>query len=162
MKNRVARLVVIASASVSIIRFEEVGESHRPNKIFFSLESSFSPPLCIDTNVCSLAILIPVYVCKFLMRSPEGEVEHQCRNSVIDTAVEKLDSRKKKNKGKNPVGSKLAHLLETDNTVDSKLRNWYLHKYVRCYERWNQFCIDKQMVLWDCIFLSTCIEINMC
>ncbi len=32
------------------------------------------------------------------------------------------------------------------STVDSKLRNWYLHKYVRCYQRRNQICIEKQMV----------------
>ncbi len=32
------------------------------------------------------------------------------------------------------------------STVDSKLRNWYLHKYVRCYQQWNQICIEKQMV----------------
>ncbi len=64
-----------------------------PTKKIISLESSFSPPLCIDTYVRSLDILIPVYVCKFLMRSREGEVEHQCRKPVIDTTVEKLDSR---------------------------------------------------------------------
>jgi hypothetical protein len=32
------------------------------------------------------------------------------------------------------------------STVDSKLRNWYLHKYIRCYQQWNQICIEKQMV----------------
>jgi hypothetical protein len=151
VKNRVARLVVIASASVSIIHFKEVGESHWPNKIFISLESSFSPPLCIDTYIRSLAILIPVYVCKFLMRSHEGKVEHQCKNSVKDTTV-KNSIPETKNKGKNPVGPKLAHLLKMDNTVDSKLRNWYLQKYVRCYKQRNQFCIDKQMVFLSASF----------
>ncbi len=151
MKNRVARLVVIASASVSIIHLRRWGSLTGPTIFFISLESSFSLPLCIDTYVRSLAILIPVYVCKFLMRSHEGEVEHQCRNSVIDTMVKKLDSRYKK-KGKNPVEPKLAHLLEMDNTVDSKLRNWYLHKYVRCYKQQNQFCIDKQMVFLSASF----------
>ncbi len=104
-----------------------------PTFFFISLESSFSPPLCIDTYIHSLAILIPVYVCKFLMRNREREVEHQCRNSLIDTTIKKLDSRNKKNKGKkNSVGPKLAHLLKANNTVDSKLRNGYLHKYLRC------------------------------
>jgi hypothetical protein len=37
-------------------------------------------------------------------------------------------------------------------TLDSKLRNRYLHKYVRCYEQWNQFCIDKQMVFLSASF----------
>ncbi len=32
------------------------------------------------------------------------------------------------------------------STVDSKLRNWYLHKYVRCYQQRNQICSEKQMV----------------
>ncbi len=32
------------------------------------------------------------------------------------------------------------------STVDSKLRNWYLHKYIRCYQQRNQICIEKQMV----------------
>ncbi len=32
------------------------------------------------------------------------------------------------------------------STVDNKLRNWYLHKYVRCYQQRNQLCIEKQMV----------------
>jgi hypothetical protein len=53
---------------------------------------------------------------------------------------------------KNPVEPKLAHLLKTDNTVDSKLRNWYLHKYVRCYKRRNQFCVDKQMLFLSASF----------
>ncbi len=112
MKNRVARLVVIASASVSIICFEEVGESYGPTIFFISLESSFSPPLCIDIYVRSLAILIPVYVCKFLMRSCVGEVEYQCRNSVIDTTVEKLDSRNKKIREKILLGPNLPTSLK--------------------------------------------------
>ncbi len=73
-----------------------------PATFFISLESSFSLPLCIDSYVRSLAILIPVLVCKFLLRSREGEVEHQCRNSVIDTTVKKSDSRSEKNKEKKP------------------------------------------------------------
>ncbi len=80
-----------------IIHFEGLGESHRPNKKkLFLWKAPFSPPLCKETYVRTLAILIPVYVCKFLMRSHEGEVEHPCTNSGIDTLVEKLDSRNKK------------------------------------------------------------------
>ncbi len=49
------------------------------------------------------------------MRSREREAEHQCRNSVIDTTVKTLDSRNKKNKGKNK--SSWALSLETGNTI---------------------------------------------
>ncbi len=45
--------------------------------------------------------------------------------------------------------------------VHSKLRNWYLHKYVRCYEQRNQFCIDKQMVFLSASFWVIEDGINM-
>jgi hypothetical protein len=52
---------------------------------------------------------------EFLTKSRKGEAEHQCRNSVIDTTVKKLDSRNKKNKGKNK--SCWALSLETGDTI---------------------------------------------
>ncbi len=47
---------------------------------------------------------------------------------------------------KNRVARLVVIASASVSTVDSKLRNWYLHKYVRCYQRRNQICIEKQMV----------------